>query len=236
VKVAKRHSLALAVTLAFSLTLSACGSGAENVDTGAPQSGSTPTEEKKGNHGQIVESGFGQSGQYVWVTALVKNLSDHGGQTVTVNFNLLDRNGKILKSEAQVESFNLANQLRAVGTQVDVGQRVKVASLQPTLLVKDEGTFEETKTDLGTFKADNITSDQYNKTQWHAKFTIKNPTDEPLQSPRIGVICKGADGKVNGGGSDYPDLLPPSGQIVIDPQLITTGKPATCAAYVAAGM
>jgi hypothetical protein len=57
-----------------------------------------------------------------------------------------------------------------------------------------------------------------------------------LQSPRIGVICKGADGKVNGGGSDYPDLVPPSGQIVIDPNLITTGKPATCTAYVAAGM
>lgn len=232
----RRRLLALAATLAISLTLTACGSADEDVDTGAPQSGSTPTEDKKDNLGEIVESGFGQSDQYVWVTALVKNLSDHGGQTVTVNFDLLDKNGKILKSESQVESFNVANQLRAVGTQVDVGQGVQVASLQPTLLVKDEGTFEETKTDLGTFKADSITVDQYVKTLWHAKFTIKNATAEALQSPRIGVICKGADGKVNGGGSDHPDLVPPSGQVVIDPQLITTGKPTTCTAYVAAGM
>ncbi len=63
---------------------------------------------------------------------------------------------------------------------------------------------------LWTFRTDSITTDHYDNTLWHAKFTIKNPTDEPLQSPRIGVICKGADGKVNGGGSDYPDLVPPS--------------------------
>ncbi|WP_405064443.1 hypothetical protein OG474_23065 [Kribbella sp. NBC_01505] len=228
--------LPLAAALAVSLALTACGSEKQSVDTSAPQSASTPTTEKKAGLGQIVESGFGQSGQYVWVTALVKNMSDHGGQTVTVNFNLLDKSGAILKSASQVESFNVANQLQAVGTQVDVGLKDKVASVQPTLLVKEEGAFPESKTDLGSFKAGSITKDQYVDTLWHAKFTIKNPTDQPLQSPRIGVICKGTDGKVNGGGTDYPDLVPPSGQVVIDPNLITTGKPTTCTAYVAAGI
>ncbi|WP_405064494.1 hypothetical protein OG474_23335 [Kribbella sp. NBC_01505] len=189
IRARRRHAglLPLAAALAVSLVLTACGSEKQSVDTSAPQSASTPTTEKKAGLGQIVESGFGQSGEYVWVTALVKNMSDHGGQTVTVNFNLLDESGAILKSASQVESFNVANQLQAVGTQP-------------------------------------------------AKFTIKNPMDQLLQSPRIGVICKGTDGKVNGGGTDYPDLVPPSGQVVIDPNLITTGKPATCTAYVAAGI
>ncbi|MFI5734966.1 hypothetical protein ACIA49_32940 [Kribbella sp. NPDC051587] len=233
---ASRRSITVAVAVAVSLALTACGSGNQAVDTTAPQSASTPTKETKANLGQIVESGFGQSGQYVWVTALVKNMSDHGGQTVTVNFNLLDKAGKILKSESQVESFDLANQLRAVGTQVDVGLKGKVASVQSTLLVKDEDAFKESKTDLGIFKSDSIAADQYDNTVWHAKLTIKNPTAEPLQSPRIGVICKGADGKVNGGGSEYPELVPPSGRVVVDPHLITNGRPSTCTAYVAAGM
>lgn len=48
--------------------------------------------------------------------------------------------------------------------------------------------------------------------------------------------CNGSDGKVYGGGPEYPDRVPPAGRIVIDPNLITTGKPTMCTAYVAAGM
>lgn len=174
--------------------------------------------------------------QYVWVTALVKNLSDNGGQTVTVSFNVMDDSGEVITTAEQVESFNIADQELAVGTQVDVGPRVRVGSVEPTLLIEDEGAFEETEADLGKFGATSIQSDQYDKSTWHAKFTIENATDEVQKSPRIGIICHGKDGKINGGGSEFPELVPPSGQIVLDPYLITSGKPKTCTAYVASGM
>lgn len=216
------------------------GSDPDTVETGEPETGSSdssePSDDKRGG---IMESGFGQpkgmNSQYVWVTALVKNLSDHGGQTVTVSFNLMDESGGVIATTEQVESFNIEDQELAVGTQVDVGSRVQVASVEPTLLVEDDGTFEETDVDLGHSVADSIKVDQYSNDTWHAKFTIENPTDEPLQDPRIGIICHGADGKVNGGGSEYPELVPPSGQIVLDPYLTVSGKPKDCTAYVASG-
>jgi len=137
------------------LALCGCGSSSsDTVETTDPQSGSStsPTQDS-GKQGEIVESGFGQNGQYVWVTALVKNLSDHGGQTVTVSFNLMDKSGNVIDTESQVESFNIAGQQLAVGTQADVGKGKQVASIQPTLLVEDEDTFPETDTDLGTYPA-----------------------------------------------------------------------------------
>lgn len=229
-------------TASLLLLLLGCGSSSsDTVQTTAPQSGSSRSPSESGKQGEIVESGFGQStgtnAQYVWVTALVKNLSDHGGQTVTVNFNLMDKSGKVVDTESQVEGFNIAGQQLALGTQADVGRGVTIASVQPTLLVEDQGTFPEIDTDLGSYPASSITPDQYDKSQWHATFVIKNPTDQLLKSPRIGIICHGADGKVNGGTSEFPNLVPASGQIVVKTlSLITSGKPKDCIAYVGAGI
>lgn len=191
-----------------------------------------PSDETEEEQGSLLDSGFGQSGQYVWVTAIVENVSDHGGQTVTVNFNALDASGEVVGSVSQVNSFSIAGQVLAVGTQLDVGKRVKVVSIEPTLLVEDDGTFEETNVDYGTVDASSIELEEYMDDQWVAKFTIKNPDSEPLQSPSIGVACKGADGKINGGGVDFPELIPPNGEVVIQPYLMTSGKPAACTAYV----
>lgn len=224
------------IPLFVSLSLSACGSDPDSSDSDSSTGSTQEDSQEEGEQGRIVESGFGQSGQYAWVTAAVENLSDHGGQTVTVNFNVMDESGEVIGSQSQVESFNIAGQSIAVGTQVDLGPRVDAASVEATLLVEDDNTFEETDVDLGVVEADSIQVDQYDKKTWHAKFSIENPTDEPLQSPRIGVICKDATGEVIGGGSDYPELVPASGEVAIDPYLITSGKPTECAAYVAAGM
>lgn len=117
------------------------------------------------------------------MTALVKNLSDHGGETVTVSFNVMDKSGAVIATAEQVEFFNIASQELAVGTQVDVGRRVTVGSIEPTLLIEDDGTFEETDVDLGRSSADSIKRDQYDKNAWHAKFTIKNPNRSSTQGP-----------------------------------------------------
>jgi hypothetical protein len=43
--------------------------------------------------GAIVKSGFGQEGDYAWVTSVVRNDSDEAGQTLTVQYNLKDAGG-----------------------------------------------------------------------------------------------------------------------------------------------
>jgi hypothetical protein len=207
---------------------SEAGAASESEQGAETEASSEPDEEQ----GSLIESGFGQSGQYVWVTAIVENTSDHGGQTVTVNFNALDDSGEVVGSVSQVNSFSIAGQVLAVGTQMDVGRRVKVASIEPTLLVEDDGTFEETDVDYGTVDASSIELEEYTDDQWVAKFKVENPDDEPLQSPSIGIACRGQNGKINGGGVDFPDLVPPSGEVVIEPYLITSGKPASCTAFI----
>ncbi|RZI96230.1 MAG: hypothetical protein EOO67_00855 [Microbacterium sp.] len=182
--------------------------------------------------GAIVESGFGQGeDEYVWVTALVENKSDRVGQTVTVSFNIKDDSGEVVSTTEQVESFSSPGQMLAVGTQADLDPGVRAASVEATLLVEDENTFEGGD-DLGTAKAE-YKEGEYGESE--ARYTVKNPTDKPVKDPRIGVICKDKDGKVNGGGSDFPTLVPPNGEIKLATYVIVSGAPEGCTAYVAPG-
>ena len=58
----------------------------------------SPTRERSSlekEQGAILESGFGQGDdEYVGLVAIVKNKSDHAGQTVTVSFNIKDASGE----------------------------------------------------------------------------------------------------------------------------------------------
>src|SRR5688572_8109882 len=91
---AMRKGLAASVVLAFSLVLSSCGGSSDTVEKGDPATASsengdptTGSNELGGSddaQGKIVESGFGQNGQYVYPVTLVENTSDHAGQTVVV--------------------------------------------------------------------------------------------------------------------------------------------------------
>jgi hypothetical protein len=84
----------------------------------------------------------------------------------------------------------------------------KVSAIEPTLLIEDEGTFEETDVDFGTVEGTDI-KEEYGS--WSADFLITNPTDEPLESPAVRVACRNAAGTIIGGGFDFPDLVPPNG-------------------------
>jgi len=222
-----------AVALVAALALVGCGTADDKdvVEKAGPKSGRSGDAESPAEQGQLLEYGFGQEGQYVQAVAVVKNASDHGGQTVTVSVNFLDAAGTTITTESQVDSFNYAGQTTAVVVFADLGDvKQKVASIEPTLLVEDEGTFEETEEDFGTADG-KVKKDQFGS--WTAKFTIANPTAEPLKSPHIGVACKNASGDIIGGGFDFPDLVPPNGDIVIEPDLTVSGKPAECTAYIA---
>lgn len=226
------RSLAASMVLGFSLALSACGGSSDTVEKGdsATGSGEEGDSASGGAQGKILESGFGQDGQYVYPVTLVENTSDHAGQTVTVSWNFLDSAGEIVKSGSQVNSFNSTGQTIAVTTQVDVGKGVEVASIEPTLLIEDEGVFEETEVDFGTADA-TVKKGEYGG--WTASFPVKNPTSEPLQSPSIGIVCRDAQGKINGAGFTFPDLVPPNGEITADSDVTVSGKPNSCKAYIA---
>lgn len=226
--------LAASMVLVFGLVLSACGGSSDTVEKGDSTTGSSEKADSDSDsdkaQGKILESGFGQDGQYIYPVTLVESTSDHAGQTVTVSWNFLDASGEIVKTEAQVDNFNFPRQTIAVTTQVDVGKGVKVASIEPTLLIEDDGTFEETKVDFGTADA-TVKKGEYGG--WTVSFPVKNPTSEPLESPSIGIVCRDAQGKINGAGFTFPDLVPPNGQITADSDVTVSGKPASCKAYIA---
>lgn len=179
--------------------------------------------------GAIIESGFGQGDdEYVFVTALVENKSDHAGQTVTVSFNVKDEAGEVIATIEQIEGFGWPGQKLAVGTQGDLDPGVRAASVEATLLIEDDGTFTPSD-ELGMADAE-VKTNEYGGTE--ARYAVKNPTAKPLKDPRIGVICKDKAGKVNGGGSDYPSLVPPSGQIKMATSVIVSGDTAGCTAYI----
>lgn len=228
----------LAAPIVLALSLASCGGGDKDV---IDQSTSTKSDDKKSNdvpadkQGAIIESGFGQGDdEYVWVTALVENKSDHVGQTVTVSFNIKDKSGKVVATTDQVEGFSRPGQKLAMGTQADLDPGVRAASVEATLLVEDDNTFGTRATDdLGTADAE-VKKDEYGSTE--ARYTVKNPTSTALKDLRIGVICRNKSGKVNGGGSEFPNLVPPSGEIKAATSVIVSGDTAGCTAYVGSGL
>lgn len=177
-------------------------------------------------------SGFGQKDEYVWVTALVHNNSEYVGQTVTVNFNLMDDKGAILKSESQVEAFSVPNGDHILGTQVTLAPGEKAAKVDASLVVEAKGTFSDTPFPVIPAADPVVGKDQYGGAQF--SFTLANPLDQPLKSPRVQAMCKGRDGAINGGGSAYPDLVPAHGKVKVDVHLIVSGDPASCEAFVGA--
>jgi hypothetical protein len=219
----------LRAPLARCVALAGCGAtnDPDVVEKGKAATGSSSSPKAMATaQGRILESGSGQQDGYVGLAALVENASDHAGQTVTVSFNLLDAKGNVLTTESQVDSFDTPGQKLAVVTQADVSSP---RAIEPTLLIEDDGTFEEHDVDLGTAEG-KVVKSEYGG--WDAKFVVRNPTSDPLKSPAVRIICKDSAGKINGSGFTFPDFGPPSGQVVVDDAgPIVSGKPATCTAY-----
>lgn len=214
------------------LVLAACGNEPDTVEqaSSTDSSAAADTEAGTANTGSLLETGFGQRDEYASVIAMVKNNSTEVGQTVTVQFNLKDAGGTILASESQVETFSAPNQVRPVLTQITVPAGKKAATVEATLLVENQNTFSaEAFPEIPAGKV-TVTKAEYG-TGWSARTEITNPKTEPLQSPRVDVVCRDKAKKIIGGAFTFPDLVPPSGKIVVDLDLLTAKKPATCDAY-----
>jgi hypothetical protein len=161
------------------------------------------------------------------VTSLVENLAEGNvGQFVTVQFNLLDSDGEILASTDQVEDFSRADQKLAVGTQVDIPDGGKVDKVEATMEVSDHPNVDtEPFPEITTGKV-KVAKSEYGDLV--GRVQVNNPTDKSLQAPRLGVICLDSKDRVIGGGSAYPELVPPAGKVLQEVTLITSGKIQRC--------
>ena len=178
---------------------------------------------------RIVESGFGQNPkdlQYAWVTALVHNDAAAVGDFVVVNFNMKDPKGNLIASGSQTDQFSRDGEDLAVGTQVEVTSKAKVASVEATAVLSNNAS-KEAFPELPTGAVKVIEKYGYYK----AQFEVTNPLGDPVKSPHIGVICKDGAGKVNGGGISFPDLIPPKGKVLADTSVMVSDKPSSCKAY-----
>ncbi|WP_353951968.1 hypothetical protein V6K52_00590 [Knoellia sp. S7-12] len=213
------------------LAIASCGSGGAGSSGNATSSAtaSAPKASAPKDLGTVVKSGFGQSDEYVWVTAVVHNNSTYVGQTVTVNFNVLDAAGKLLKSGSQVESFTQPSADHIVGTQVDLAPGEKAAKVEATLDVEAAGAFSDKPFPKLPVSKVAISKSEYGGQE--ASFELSNPTDQPLKDVRLAIACSDAAGNIVGGGSEFPELVPAAGKIKIDASVMTSGTPVECAVY-----
>ena len=209
-----------------------CGTASStDSDTSTGSDGSNSSSgDKKNTAATLVKSGFGQADEYVWVTALVHNDSDVVGQTVTVHFDLMDKNGKLVKSGDQVDAFTQVGEDLAVGTQLDVPRRIKIGSVKATLQVEDAGAFSEEPGPVLRSAPATVRKGEFG--DWGAHFELTNTTNKPVKNPHIGVICYDAKGTINGGTVEFPELVPAKGTVAVDTNsLLVSGRPAKCEVY-----
>jgi hypothetical protein len=208
----------------------------EPISNGGSADGNKTDPERNG--ARLLRSGFGQSGRYAWVTSLVENQAeDNVGQFVTIRFDLLDSDGEILARADHAEKFSRADEKLAVGTQVDIPDRGKVAKVEATMEVSDlPNVAAEPFPEITTGKVKVVRSEYSEYGDRVGRVGVNNPTDESLKSPRVGLICLNAKGRVNGGGSAYPELVPPAAKVLVEVTLITSGKIKRCEAYAGPGL
>lgn len=115
------------------------------------------------------------------MSAIVTNSSSENvGKFVTVQFNLLDSKGDLVASQEQVEMFTSADQTLAVGTQVEVAGKPKVAKVEATLGLGNRDSMDDLPNlPVGKVKVEEA---EYGETQ--AVFAVRNPTDTAQKSAR----------------------------------------------------
>ncbi|WP_404390406.1 hypothetical protein [Humibacillus xanthopallidus] len=164
------------------------------------------------------------------MTAVVHNNSTYVGQAVTVSFNVLDEKGTLLKTASQVEAFYRPSADHALGTQVSLDPGQKAAKVEASLDVEANGAFSDKAFPAAPTGPVTVRTGEYGQTV--ASFELSNPLTVALKSPRVAVVCTNPSGAIVGGGSSYPELVPASGKVKVDTDVLVSGKPSTCSPYV----
>jgi hypothetical protein len=191
-----------------------------NLLTGTPQTASPDAAQPT-----LEAAGFGSpaDGYYLWVGSIVRDVQP--GQPVTVSFNLLSADGKILVTVSTGEEGVNPNQRIIIGTLTQKPDGL-VAKVEPTLYTHDirrKPEFTDVVLEIGE-----VTIGEDSSGNPTANALITNPSQQTLQFPRIGVACSDGQGNIIGGGSDYPELLPAGGQINVSADILVSEQPARC--------
>jgi hypothetical protein len=112
-------------------------------------------------------------------------------------------------------------------TQATLPGGAKPTKLETTVDVEYPGIGRKTPFLDLTFGPVNVAKSEFGG--YEASATLTNPTSEPMKNPRIGAVCLDSAGAIIGGGSAFPNLVPPSGQVLVKTNLlIVSGTPASC--------
>lgn len=214
------------LALASALVLGGC-TGDDDAPTPSGETAET-AETEADPDGRIVESGFAQDADFLQSVTLVENTSAVAGQNVTLISDFLDADGKAVGSETLVTAFNFPGQTIAMVGGSAVKGKAQVASIESELIIEPADN-KVSKVDFGSVEGTNL---REKNGEWLADFTVANPSNQDLKFPDVAVVCRDASGAINGGGIDFPDVVPAKGEAVVSPLLLVDGDPAECTAYV----
>lgn len=203
--------------------LTACQGSSSTTEQGSGDSSSPPAAPSAA---VIEKSGFGGSDDYLWVTATVRDVPV--GQFATVSFNLYGADGTLLATETQTEQGVNPGAQIMVGTQVSAPKGQPVARIEPTLEVSNHDPAMPAKFKDVVLQVGPVTIGQDTFSGQTAEAELTNPSAEQIPGARVGVTCFDQQGVIVGGGSDYPDVVPANGKVMVSARILATGTPDHC--------
>ena len=194
----------------------------------SPRSTSQSAAEAEPSNAKVEAVGFGRpaGSDYLWSSSIVSGVEP--GQFAVVSFNLLGPDGKIVATEAQTEESINPNAKMIVGTQVKVPNGKEVTRVEASIGATDYKNTSKPKLQDVILEVSDyaIGEDKYG--QPTAEAIITNPSNQQVKQARIGIACFNDKGDIIGGGSNYPDLIPPGGKVKVDASVQVSQKPARC--------
>lgn len=229
----------LIYSAALLLVLTACGGSETSTDEEDTTASDTNTSETENENDEtpdeiarLVESGFGQNGDYTQGIVIVESLDEAVlGEFVEVSVNFLDASGDIIATESQTESFNWVGQELVLPVWLDTSDRgrVEVDSIDASFTISEHGMHGEELEPLEQVEAETVREGQYGDTT--AEFLLTNDTDETWQGLRLGIVCRDADDTIIGGTSEYPSAIPAGGTSKVEANVTVSEEPETCSLY-----
>lgn len=219
----------LGVLAASALVLTAC-SGTDEAPGGA--GGDVAEASAEPVTVELVDSGFGQLGDYVHgVVVVTTGDAAAVGEFVTASMNFHDAAGEIVGTSEQVESFSWPGQELVLPMMLDLSATpgVQVAEVDVSVSLSDYGLGGETVDPLEPVEARELRPGEFGGTT--AVFEIANPTAADIDGARVGMVCRDAGGTVIGGTSEYPNLIAAGKTVLVESDVATSGEPDTCTAY-----
>lgn len=181
---------------------------------------------------EVIDSGFGQLDDYVHGVVVVTSGDDRAvGEFVTASMNFLDAGGEIVGTAEQVESISWVGQELVLPLALDLSATpgLEVAEVDVSASLSDYGLGGETVDPLETAEARELRPGEFGGTT--AVFEVANPTDTDLDGARIGIVCRDSAGAINGGTSEYPNLIAAGKTVLVESDVATSGEAASCLAY-----